>query len=272
MHQRARLLVSIAAAAVMTVVWVLPVAAASSATATNLVANPSGVGGSTADWGTGRSVDSLSAVQVGGQWWLHWSTPQTAYDWVVYKFPPTAVTAGTEYACGFEAMGSGTIYAMLYDGKNLNRGTALKLTDTPQVFTESATAVNPSGPVEIQARINAGPANVYFNEVTCVAGSSVTIPLEAVTLPASLTSASTASSSTTASTSTSSAAPSATSSTTSTTKASSSTTSTASSSTTSTSKSTTLPKTGESPLVALAGLMLALAGATMLVGFRLRLQ
>lgn len=272
MHQRVRVLGGVALAAAITAAWVLPAAAASSTTATNLVANPSGAGGSTADWGTGRAVDSLSAVQIDGQWWLHWATPQTAYDWVVYKFPPTAVTAGTEYSCGFEAMGSGTIYAMLYDGKNLNRGTAMKLTDTPQVFTESATAVNPSGPVEIQARANAGPTNVYFNEVTCVAGSSVTIPLEAVTLPASLTTASTASSSTSTSKSTSSTTSSTKASSTTTSTTSSSTTSTTSSSTTSTSKSASLPKTGESPLILLAGWVLALFGAATLLRLRLRSQ
>ncbi len=67
------------------------------------------------------------------------------------------------------------------------------------MFTESAKAVNPSGPVEIQARINAGPANVYFNEVTCVAGSTVTIPVEAVSLSTSPAGSNTSSSSKTSS-------------------------------------------------------------------------
>ncbi len=238
---------AVAIALALTVVGAVPAAAA-----TNIVTNPNGAGGSTSGWKAGRAADTLTSVEVGGQSWLEWKTTQTAYDWTVYRFAPGTVNNGSEYTCGFEAMGSGTVYAMVYDGKNLNRETPKALTDTPQVYTESATIVNATASPEVEVRTNNGPADVYFNEVTCIPGSSVTIPLSTASLSSSGSTSSAATSTSSSVTSSSSSAASKASSTT-----SSKSTSTATSSTTG---SSTLPSTGESPLVAVFGALLVGAG------------
>lgn len=239
---------SLAAMAVVVALVLGVIGIPAAAAATNLVSNPSGAGGNTTPWLAGRANtgDTITSVQIDGQSWLHLVSPKAGgYDWAVYKFPVGVVSAGTQYACAFEAMGTGTaVFAMFYDGKNLNNGTIKALSNTPQLFMKSATVVNPAGPAEIQVRTNdQGAVSIYFNEVTCVQGSSVTIPLSTATVPSIGSSSSTASS------------------------ASSSVTSSGTSQATG-SASQKLPSTGQSPLVPVVGALLVIAGSVL--GLRAR--
>ena len=206
------------------------------ATSSNLVGNPSGVGGKTTGWSmsyNGQS-GSIQSVTKGGASWLEYKSTLSEGGgvWVQYMLPTT--TKGDTYTCGFEAEGSGTIYADAYDGSKDNQSSQVTLNaSTPQILKITFTVANPSS-AQIQVRYPTPPVDVYFNDVTCVPGSSVTLVAQSA-------SSSSASSSGTAS---------------------SSKTTSASSSTSSTSSS--LPKTGGSPLVPLVGGALAAAGLVLL--------
>lgn len=231
-------LIAWATLAIAALMWctTVPVMAAG----VNLVTNPSGAGGTTTGWFTGRASDTVSAVTIDGHPWLRFQSPSGLYDWAVYKFAPAELNAGQEYTCGFEAMGNGTVFAMFYDGQKLHDGVARALTNTPQIFEESATISGiQNAPPEIQVRNNTGPVDVFFNEVTCVLGSSVAIPLETATLSSSTIAAlsSTAQSSSAAATpSTASSAPSA------------------------PTKAVTIPATGSGKLIPFGGAALTLVG------------
>lgn len=223
---------------------------AAAASPANLVTNPSGVGGTTG-WSAAGTGAAVASTTLNGQSWLHFTYSGTGAAWIKYIVSSAAV--GEQYTCGFEAEGTGTIYALFYDGKNLNRSATVALKpNTPTVFKESGVVVanTAATPVQIQARTYIGPVNAYVNDVTCVVGSSVTLVSSATTSStASSTSSSTAASSTSSSSS----------------KATSSTTSSKVSSSTSSAATSTqgssLPKTGSSPLPTLLGALLVAAGA-----------
>lgn len=215
----------------------VPTMAASSA---NLVSNPSGTGGTTTGWALSYNGQngSIKAVTKGGVSWLEYQSTLSEGGgvWVQYMLPTT--TTGQTYTCGFEAEGSGTIYADAYNGTQDNQSPQVTLNaSTPQILKITFTVANPSS-AQIQVRYPSPPVDVYFNDVTCVAGSSVTLVAQ------SASSSSASSSGTSAS--------------------SSGTSSSATTSSVSSSSSSSLPKTGGSPFVPLFGGALATAGLVLL--------
>ncbi len=208
-------------------------AGVSLAASSNLVANPSGAGGSTTGWSAAYNGQgaTIQAVTQNGISWLHYKSTQqeSGGDWV--QFSLSNVTQGQTYTCGFMAKGTGTIYADAYDGSKDNTSTPTALTSTPQpflvTFTVASTGNNP-----FQVRYNTPPVDVYFNEATCVPGKTLTLAAET---PAATSGSSPASGASSGSTSSGS-----------------------------TSSGTSLPKTGGSPLLPAAGAGLVLAGAGLL--------
>lgn len=217
---------------------------------TNLVTNPSGAGGKTTGWALSYNGNqgSLQAVTKGGTSWLEYKSTLSEGGGVWVLYPLTMTTAGTKYTCGFEAEGSGTIYADAYDGAKDNQSSQVTLSaTTPKQVDITFTVVNPSG-AQIQVRYNTPPVDVYFNDVTCVPGSSVTL-VASTSATTSSGSASTSSGTTSSSTSS---------------KTSTSSTSSKTSTSGATSGSTSLPKTGGSPLMPIVGGVLAISGVALL--------
>lgn len=152
------------------------------AASSNLIYNPSGAGGSTAGWYASYSGNAgnpvLSAVTRGGAPWLQYAATLTENGgvWVQYNLPTYLMQQGATYTCGFEAEGSGAIYADVWSGsKTYTSGAPQALSGTPQTFTVTFPLGNPANSVNFEVRYNTAPATVLFNEATCMPGSSVTL-------------------------------------------------------------------------------------------------
>ena len=148
----------------------------------NLVVNNSGVDGNTSGWGPMPSGwGPLTSQVVDGAWWLDWvsptvHSPNTGTAWYSYALG-NSVSAGEQVTCGFEAMGSGSIFIDLWNGTSDNISAPVALSSTPQMFTKTVTiagghwAAVPQ--VEVRYAGDPGTVQVYFNDVTCAPGSSV---------------------------------------------------------------------------------------------------
>ncbi len=152
--------------------------------ATNLVANPSGVAGSTTGWSAPSGWGTLTGVQVNGVWWLHWVSndvqshqPGPGSAWYSYDF--NNLSTGQTISCGMKVMGTGTIVEDVWTGNNGGDhfSAPVALSSTPQVITltETIGAKPWPGPPEVEVRYNSqtGNLNIYFTDVTCVVGGSV---------------------------------------------------------------------------------------------------
>ena len=171
-------------AAAIALVVTVALAVAPALAATNLVADPSGVGGNITGWSAPSTWGPLTGVTKNGIWWLHWvsnsvqsHTPNPGAGWYVYVFPN--LTAGQQLSCGFKAMGSGQIVLDIWTGTTDNLTAPKTLSSTPQTFTETETVAAqpwPSPPqVQVRYQGQTGNLDVYFTDVTCVVGSSVTL-------------------------------------------------------------------------------------------------
>ncbi len=219
--------------------------------ATNLVATPSGVGGSTTGWSAPSTWGPLTGVQVNGVWWLHWVSndvqshqPGPGSAW--YSYILNNLSPGQTISCGMKVMGSGTIVEDVWTGNNGGDhfSAPVTLSSTPQVITLTETVGAkpwPATPPAVQARYNSqtGNLNIYFTDVTCVVGNSVQLVADSTGAAAGAGSASTSTSTTTG-------------------------TSTGSGSSSGGGSSSSLPKTGGGPLPWLGGLVAA-AGAGLLL-------
>ncbi len=164
----------------------LALAAAPAWAAGNLVTNPSGVGGTVTGWTAPGGWGPLTGVQVHGTWWFHWvsdnvqsHTPGPGSAW--YSYTMANLSPGQTISCGFKAMGSGTIAEDIWTGNNGgdHLTAPVALSSTPTVFTETEkVGAKPwPGPPQVQVRYQnqTGNLNIYFTDVTCVLGSSVTL-------------------------------------------------------------------------------------------------
>ncbi len=158
----------------------------------NLVADPSGVRGDTQNWVAPSVWGTLGGVPVSGTWWLRWvsdnvqsHSPAPGSAWYTYALPN--LTPGQQLSCGFKAMGQGTIMEDIWNGGGDNLTAPVTLTSTPQVFTETVTvASKPWGsPPGVQVRYmnQTGNLDIYFTDVTCVVGPSVTLVADAPLTP-----------------------------------------------------------------------------------------
>lgn len=151
--------------------------------ATNLVANPSGSGGATTGWimNFNGTNSSLSAVQRNGDWWLHYTSTQyeSIGDWVFYNI---TVQPGQTYTCGFVATGSGVIHADAWNNTVDTTSASKALSSTPQTFMVTFPA-GPKTSDQMQVRFTQPPVSVYFNEVTCAPGNTVTLASAAAAAP-----------------------------------------------------------------------------------------
>ena len=159
--------------------------------------------------------------------------------WVQYNFEPYFLTQGSTYTCGMYVAGSGSAYLDVWTGSNSFPGTPVTLSSTPTPVHITFPMGNPGNTPNLEVRYNQPPVSVYFTDVTCAPGSSVTL--------ASLAPPSSASRATSASSGTAPAA--------STQSVSSTTTSTQGTST-----STSLPKTGVPVTVPVGGAVALLCG------------
>ncbi len=154
--------------------------------ASNLVTNPSGVGGKVTGWVAPSGWGPLTGVQVHGTWWFHWVSdnvqshaPGPGSAW--YSYTMANLSPGQTISCGFKAMGSGTIAEDIWTGNNGgdHLTAPVPLSSTPKVFTETEkVGAKPwPGPPQVQVRYQnqTGNLNIYFTDVTCVLGSSVTL-------------------------------------------------------------------------------------------------
>ena len=259
---RARIRAGVIGAAGLAAALALAAAPALAATS-NLVGNPSGVGGSTTGWSAPSGWGPLTGVQVGGVSWFKWVSdnaqshnPGPGSAW--YSYQLSNVQPGQQVSCGFKAMGTGSIMLDLWTGQNGgdHLTAPVTLSSTPQTLTETETiGAQPwVSPPQVQVRYQNATGNltIYFTDVTCVLGTSVTLVADSTGTASGSTG--TASGSTgTASGSTGTASGSTGTSTASKTGSTAPTTSTSS-----------LPKTGGGPLPLVGGLM-ALAGGTALL-------
>ena len=244
--------VLVAVALCLTVVVSTPAVAA-----TNLVSNPDGANASTVGWSMSYNGQdgTLTAVQQNGQWWLRYQSTLQEGGGVWVQYQMHGLTVGDTYTCGFLAMGSGSIYADVYNGSEDVTSPSEALASAPQIFDVTFTLAK-TGNDLIQVRYTAPPVDVYFSDVTCAPGSSVVLAAQKTT--------SVASSSTSSAVRTSSAASAA-----STSVTKSSTVSTSSPTAKSATKSS-IPKTGSGRIGPLTGVLLLMLGAAWLGWWRYR--
>lgn len=220
------------------------------AAVSNLIPNPSAAGNSVKDWIVAPSGwGPLTATTVNGVAWFHWVSdnvqshqpgPGSAWQSALIGSP----SPGEQVSCGFQAMGQGVINEVMWTGAGNATSKSITLSSTPQIVSETTTIAPQTGGkwpvsnplVEVDYTNQTGNLNIYFNDVTCVQGASVT--LVANTTVATATTSS----------------------------------STAATSTTSTSTSQTTPKTGSGPWPFVGGMLALAAGVGLLTRRRSRYQ